>query len=210
MIWSQRIDPKAGEWKHEILVRGLLYTLAIFPIDPLSGNLLFIDGLPVIHGVRVAELLFLAFPGLMVGIAETALRRTWRRIGFNIGLCVLSVALSRTIIGDASNSWSRGWIPYIAMGGAIGLSAGLGARNLLGTTLAFIFGQCGTVIGIALYENHYFIKGIPIPINVVGLMINFSILVPPALLSGVGVWAGCRFSKPRSGESPQPAAPGGL
>lgn len=212
MIWSQRIDPKAGEWKHEILVRGVLAIVAAGLIHYFLLHVIFTDyflASPQFLGVDAETLILFAYMGLMLGLAETALRRTWRRLALNIGLFLTAITLVPIItanveLADANNALALA----AAIGGAYGICAGLGARNLLATLLGFIGGQCGAIASIKINGAVKLFDFLPSESSFLAMFLID--LVPPALLSGVGVWAGCKFSKTKPTESPQPPAPGGL
>ncbi|MCK6472647.1 MAG: hypothetical protein L6R28_12960 [Planctomycetes bacterium] len=213
MIWSQRIDPKAGEWKHEILVRGALWILASVFAFLFCG---FVYAPKLYHnstlllGVDVATLILHGYVGLVAGLAETALRRTWRRTALNCGLCMSAILLGFVLsekLGPSSDDYF--WVPFSILGGAAGICAGLGSRNFLATILGFVAGQTAVWATFQFYSIDTLLA-LQFSYAISMFLLFALLLIPPVVLSGVGVWAGCKFSKPIAAESPQPPAPGGL
>lgn len=215
MIWSQRIDPKAGEWKHEILVRGALGILvAVFAF--LFCGFVYLPKLyhnsTLLFGVDVAAMIMHGFIGLVAGLAETALRRTWRRTALNCCLCMSAILLgfifSKKLVPYGDEYF---WVPFSILWGAAGICAGLGSRNFLATILGFVAGQ--TAVWATFQFQFYFIdfsKASRLHFAVHLFLLFVLLLVPAALCIGVGVWAGCKFSKSKRLDSPQPPAPSEL
>jgi hypothetical protein len=181
------IDPKAGEWKHEILLR-MLFACG-------TAGIMLVANLLVNEYGRTWDDLRNVLPpvaGFAACAPEGMLRRSWR-----VGLFAALVGTAACCLGFWSAHWQHqegGFdenairLAAMSLGAAWGLCAGVSSRSLAATILAFLSGQAGGLVGYACFSTAYgdFFAG----------WLRFSTLfLPMAAMIGVGVWLGVRLSR---------------
>jgi len=185
------VDPKAGEWKHEILWRLFYGLIAVFistePICYIIRNI----------GPPVGEVLVCSMAGLFFSLPEGAIRNNVR-MGFFAALsCSLAAAfgLSATYYFESTNDFLKGIVIVLAcLGGTLGLCAGIGSRSFLASILGFLAGQyTGFVAGqyygwllSHLDSNELFF---------LVLQVLLAFYLPIGISIGLAVWLGVKLSK---------------
>jgi len=192
--FSLRVDPKAGEWKHEIGLR-MAYLMGFgFVLNLIDTYLL-----------PRTSLGFLIHFGLIVAwfaLPEMLLRRSSRVGVVTFATCfiaLISVYLIETNLPTPGLTSAQ--LLLVSLGGALGFSAGYGARNLLATVLGLMFGPAiGFLTGLLL-------KVIPVELEDSFWVFVICVLLPCAAFSlsiGLAVWLGVKLS--RRGQPNPPGA----
>ena len=200
MAWlSLPVDPKAGDWKHEILARAV-YTLASSCVLPPVLGLVCMN-LDIKRQGWIFVAAFLTTVLLLFALPEAFLRRTWKMVVLIPALgWVLYVTVFLMASKDLSNTDSDTWA-FLLLGGFVGLASGFASRCLLASVLALFGGTLGALPSSALFvwwcDSSWFSDA-----SVVGGLCLFAMLsVPIALGTGISVWAGTALAR-RWGSAP--------
>jgi hypothetical protein len=197
MAWfSLPVDPKAGEWKHEILARAV-YTVASSCVLPPVLHLVGMD----LNGWLFA-VAFITGVLLLFALPEAFLRRTWKMIVIIPALGWV-VYLSLFLV-PSEYSWdthSETW-PFLLLGAFVGLTSGFASRCLLASVFALFGGTLGALPFSAFFvwycDSANWFPDAPV-VEVICLFTMFSL--PIALSTGFSVWAGTALAR-RWGSGP--------
>ncbi|MBI3828469.1 MAG: hypothetical protein HY291_03075 [Planctomycetes bacterium] len=196
--FSLPIDPKAGEWKHEIVERAI-YSIGAFGFYGLLSYFVFS------YPFLLNSLYYLVM-ALFVAIAaepEGLVRRSWIVwVGLFVTFFVSFVAVKMLANWMHEPGLTLG--PLGALhGGLWGLAAGICARSLFGASLGMALGSLGGYL--SMYLSMYLWKVWIVSESgdgtfPVGKLVVVSVLVGlvRSLFVGIAVWAGVKFSKRRA------------
>lgn len=184
---TNRTDLRAGEWKHEILWRGLC--AMVFYAAWLESLCVFIHRGLIADGFVTNGILGIA---VCVGLVEGIVRKSLL-MGLLTWLCM---SLAFIAAGGLSsyyfdrNSHAMGML----IGGAMGFCIGLGSKVLFACMLGAICGQAGGLL-LSLaerYMNNVYAKWSTFAFIAV-LCVLLAILI--AMPCGLAVWVGVKFSR---------------
>jgi hypothetical protein len=191
MAWyTLPVDPKAGNWKHEIFTRlavttATLCALAVpFPYLTEHINI-------KTQGMLWVLAFYLALT-LPLASAEAFLRRSWKLIPLllTLGFAVYLPFVLRSQGTEDRLSESYFLLPF---GALVGLVSGLAARSLLATILAFHAAALATIPGVLLILDESSWS----PENPILFFIYFFgiVVLPIALATGLSITLGVALAK---------------
>ena len=136
--------------------------------------------------------------GIFAGLPELFLRKSWKIGIATMGFGLLSCSMA-FFMAEKKNTFPESEqvkLLMISLGTTVGVGAGLGARSLLGALIGMIAGGTGGWVGYQLWlEYVQFREGN----NLLSVFcILFLLFMPIALLTGLGVTVGLRWSKRRA------------
>ncbi|MCZ7644997.1 MAG: hypothetical protein M5U26_06890 [Planctomycetota bacterium] len=184
------VDPRLGAWQHELLRRAayvlgaslLLSLVAAYLVHPFASN--------------YDDFIYPPLIALAVAGPEGLLRRSWKVLAWSALAATIAALFGfwLTHVWESKAIETRVAMLLVALGGAMGFSAGLGARSLLAMILGLMFGQAGGWLGglgyTAIRGSHW--SG---PRFVEALQIVCAMLLPIALASGLAVCLAVRWSR---------------
>jgi hypothetical protein len=195
MAWfSLPVDPKAGEWKHEILARAV-YTVASSCV---LAPILYLVELNL--EMKTQEVLimvaFLTSVLLLFALPEAFLRRTWKMVVLIPALgWVVCLALSLVPSEDISSTNSK-IVPFLLLGGFVGLISGFASRCLLASVFALFWGTLGALPFKAFFEWYCDSANWFSDAPVVEMICLFTMLsLPIALTTDISIWAGMALAR---------------
>jgi hypothetical protein len=181
-------DPKAGEWKHEILLRSL-FALAT---AGLTTGVYFALALGNAENETVAYVLPAAV-GFFAVVPEGIIRRSWRA-GLLFGLlgclaCTLAYWATLWVVEEELYCSAAVKLTMVGLGAVWGLAAGVGSGSLAAVLAAFWLGQGG---GLLAYRCFYVVANLGWSDSpVLGTYVEWAaVFLPVALAVGTGVWLG--------------------
>jgi hypothetical protein len=174
------IDPRAGEWRHEVLGRAFWIAAA---------SVVFIGAWALeilrdhITTVTIA---------MWLGVAEGLLRRSSKLA--ILGAVLLTVALEGTdFIAANTVHVDNGKIVVIALSGAFAVVSAIGARNLLAFVFALLASQLGGLALNATFEWS-FSQAPPKYLFIIPIFVaSFAVILPATI--GHAIWLGVKLSK---------------
>ena len=183
------LDPKAGEWKHEILWR-LFYGLAS----------IFMATVPISHIIQtisppLGEVLVCGMAGFFFSLPEGVIRKNALLGLLTVVSCSMAASLGLIVTYYFEHDFLKGIvIVLVCLGGALGLCAGIGSRSFLATVLGFLAGQCS---GYGSGQSYPQLTAIVSTheLYVLVFQVLLGLYLPIGLSIGLAVWLGVKLSK---------------